>query len=221
MSKSKKNELDENMFEDLGGDDNAPFPSDEYNSSNFDDYSEKVSAPLSNNSYDYGDNEVDSDNSRWELDPDDVFNRIEHLLRSERISRDGSKWMKVPNVPPLLSERGIFIVMRECNTIINKNSVLGNITRDDLKLLMRRKIRNIKNVLGFYYKEFCIDKYNLDSILNLIEEQVYMFLTRPVDGIERRMRKDKYKVSENISTNDGFFPSLFSKSSRGRGGMNL
>jgi len=219
MSKKKQNEdIDETIFDETNGDYTSSL-SEDYNSPNMDDYSSNTNTGQSNNFDSYGDNEVESDNSRWELDPDDVFNRIEHLLRSERISRDGSKWIKVQKVPPLLNERGIFIVMRECNTVINKNSVLGNITRDDLKLLMKRKIKNLIYVLAFYHKEFAIDKYNLDSILNLIEEQVYMFLTRPVDGIERRMRKDKYKVSENISNNDGFLPNLFGKN-KGRG-MNL
>ena len=224
MSKTKKNELDENMFEDLGGDEGLDTPSDFDTSPNMDDYSDQVSSPPPTNTDLYGDNEVDSDNSRWELDPDDVFNRIEHLLRSERISKDGSKWVKVPGVSRIINERGIFEIMRDLNLYINKNTVLANIDEKMMNKIMRNISITLVIRLKNQYKQFEIEKYNLSYIQRTVENEIYLFLTRALGGMERKIRRDKYRMTESVNNQGGGFgfPNLFNRNNnRGKGGLNL
>lgn len=196
-------EVSEPLFEDTSDLNKSP------NLKDFDLGNDKYG---SDDSYDlYGDNEVESDNSRWELDPDDVFNRIEHLLRSERISKDGKRWIKVPGVKPLVNERGLFEIMRDLNLYINKNTVLANLDQTMLNRIMRNIGVTLVIRLKNGYKDFEIEKHNLSYIQRTLENEIYIFLTRALGGVERKIRRDKYKLTETQSNQpqQGMFASMF------------
>jgi hypothetical protein len=165
----------------------------------------------------YGDNEVEDDNSRWELDPDDVFNRIEHILRSERISKDGTKWIKIKGINPIVNERGLFEIMRDLNLYINKNTVLANLNEDMLNRIMRNVGHPLIIRLKNCYKEYGISKHNLPYIQRTIENSIYIFLTRALGGVERKIRRDKYKLTETQSNGSpGGIAGMFQQGNKGK-----
>lgn len=167
-----------------------------------------------NNLYDYddiGDSPIENDNSRWEMDPDDVFNVVERSLRGQQISMDGSKYVKT--APPLCNNFGVASIMRELRALVNKNVILSNLTKEEINNRMRAIMKSFVSVLKSSYKEFDIEsKWQLSEIVQIFESNVFCTFKRAEGGIERKIRRDKYRVTENVGgdTSSGFnFPNFF------------
>jgi hypothetical protein len=178
-----------------------------------DDTPEQNRLPVSKN-YDFddlGDSPIESDNSRWEMDADDVFNVVERSLRGQAISKDGSKYIKVAE--PLCNEFGISHIMRYLRSHVNKNFILSNFTKQDINAMMTRLMRGFIKLLKSNYKEFDIqDKWQLDEIVSIFENNVFATFKRAEGGIERKIRRDKYRLTESVNGNSqssGFNPFAF------------
>ena len=157
---------------------------------------------------DIGDAPIENDNSRWEMDPDDVFNIVERSLRGQQISMDGTKYVKTAD--PLCNNFGVATIMRELRALVNKNVILSNLTTKEINNRMRAIMKSFVNLLKSSYKQFGIEsKWQLNEIVQIFESNVFCTFKRAEGGIERKIRRDKYRLTENMnnSSSQGFpFP---------------
>jgi len=155
----------------------------------------------------YGDAAPEDDNSRWELDTSDVIADIEHALRREKLSRDGTKWQKIPGTKPLLNEKGIADLVITLKSFLNKNNVLGNISLPDAHRITNNISQSLVDLIKYNWDEWDLSKHYFSYLVNLVDSQVFIFLTRPVNAGERKARK-KWGEPNSSGGNDkkkGFF----------------
>lgn len=73
----------------------------------------------------------DPDFSRWQLDPKDVLELIEHTLRGEvwKSSKDGKSgaWAAMEGVDPLMNEKGIQFVLKKVTAVVNRVVIMSNL----------------------------------------------------------------------------------------------
>jgi len=158
------------------------------------------SNPQSSNSSDmFGEPVLEGDNSRWELETDDVIDKIEHALRREKKSRDGLRWVKIPQTEPLMNERGIATVISTLKGYLNKNNALGNIKEQDVHWLTGEICNVTIDLIKYNWRNWDLQKPYFKYVITLIESQVYVFLTRPINAGERKDRKGRFRYNENYS----------------------
>jgi hypothetical protein len=159
---------------------------------------------------DVGDAPIEEDNSRWEMDPDDVFNIVERSLRGQQISMDGTRYVKTAK--PLCNNFGVATIMRELRALVNKNVILSNLRSQEINNRMRAIMKSFVNLLKSSYKEFGVEsKWQLNEIVQIFESNVFCTFKRAEGGIERKIRRDKYRLTENMNNNSGgfSFPNFF------------
>lgn len=69
--------------------------------------------------------------SRWQLDPRDVTELIEHSLRGEvwktKPNGEGGRWEVPKGVRPMMNELGIQEVVKKVNVVVNRIVIMSNL----------------------------------------------------------------------------------------------
>jgi len=130
----------------------------------------------------------DTENAlRIRLENDDTLEKIEMYLKGESYvsDADGRLVGKRQDTKPKANETGCRAIMSAITSYINKSSVQGNITPEQLGLLMNDFHRGMANIFAFHCDEWAIDRNERKAIVNFIEPFVFMFVTRTKDNKER------------------------------------
>ena len=140
--------------------------------------------------------EVEADNSRWELDNQEVLSNYEHSLRGERKNNKG-EWYQPESVRPKMNDAGIFDTISDLQTIMHKGTYLGNIplqysleeTKSEAKAYMKKLKLNMIN--------WDVDRSQFRILVLGYARQVFMALTRPVNDKERMHRNKRLQFQEH------------------------
>lgn len=132
-----------------------------------------------------------NDNSRWELDENPIIRSIQRALRREELLANG-KWYRPSTVKPLVNTIGEFDIITILRSFLTKNIALGNISKDAAHSMTAEIVEAVINVLELKWKEWGLDKAYHDYIVELVDKQVYVHLTRPVDEGERKYRGGRF-----------------------------
>ncbi len=138
----------------------------------------------------------EGDNSRWELNYDDVLETIYRSLKNEAKTYDG-KWKKQGK--PLMNDEGIAHFLSYLKLIMHKGTALANIKEDYARDVTREISISYKDELLQNYKQWKIRKEYIKSVVILFTTNYYNVLTRPVDDKERKHRSKKYAMKESYS----------------------
>lgn len=72
--------------------------------------------------------------SKWQLDPRDVMELMEHALRGEiwKTEKDdkGGKWVRPKGVDPMMNELGIQAVLQKVTVIVNRVVIMSNLDEE-------------------------------------------------------------------------------------------
>lgn len=137
--------------------------------------------------------------TRWQLDPEELLDRIERFLRRQVWSNDMKCYVQIPGVDPLANERGISTMLAYLSSLLDPRSVtLSNFDDDDVRRLAKQARTAIRDIITLRYRDYGIDAdyipfivYNCDSIIygtlrRGFEEGERKFLSTTHQTIERR-----------------------------------
>jgi len=142
---------------------------------------------------------LETDNSRWELETEEQLVHFEQTLRGRKKSSDGSKWIPIikgDSFRPLMNDRGITSMLGLLRMLFQKHNALGHIDKHYLNIAIIDIMDVVIDNLAMNRKSWAVDRTNLDLIRSLFEHQVYIFLTRSVEGAEKRYRGKRYPMRE-------------------------
>lgn len=147
--------------------------------------------PNDNSNYD----PIEPDNSRWELEYDDVISRYEHTLRNERKNSKGN-WEKIEGTSARMNEKGIAYTVSQLRCIMHKGIALGNIKEEYAKNMAQQLAHAYRVKLILDYEEYGIEKTDLPSLILSYLNQVYLILTKPINDGERKIRLRRFPSQE-------------------------
>lgn len=142
---------------------------------------------------------LEADNSRWELETEDQLVNFEQTLRGKKKASDGKKWIPIvkgDKFRPLMNDYGITSLLGLLRMLFQKHNALGHIDKHYLNIAIIDIMDVVIDNLAMNRVTWEVEKTNLDLIRSLFEHQVYIFLTRSVDGAEKKYRGKRYPMKE-------------------------
>ena len=143
---------------------------------------------------------MEGDNSRWELETEEQLVHFEQTLRGKKKSPDGKKWIPIvkgDSFRPLMNDVGITSMLGLLRMLFQKHNALGHIDKPYLNIAIIDIMDVVIDNLAMNRVAWGVEKTNLDLIRSLFEHQVYIFLTRSVEGAEKKYRKNRYPMRES------------------------
>lgn len=134
-----------------------------------------------------------------QLDPDNLLTDMEHRLRCEK-KIPGGGWEKIyPNGAPV-SEELISDIISFANTFINQNTVMGNLSTDEINSLMDVVIEVVKRSLIVKAEDYGIaEQYQeWDRIGHITCASIFLVLKRAWRGAESRRIFGMLKISGSL-----------------------
>lgn len=157
---------------------------------------ERPKARFDNYGEDFASDDVEPDNSRWELEYGDVLDRYEHTLKNEKLDSKG-RWFTPKGVEPRLNDMGVCDIMSDLRSIMHKGTALGNINEQYAKAQTEVVSRAFAKKLVYNTLKWGVEVAQRKNLVLSYANQVYMTLTRPIGDKERKHRSKKYQMSEN------------------------
>ncbi len=142
---------------------------------------------------------TDQAGMRWQLDPKDVLDEIEMQLR-------GQEWKnkkKVVYRKPLMNSLGIGSVKVILRGHLHTSNALTEVTKEEAYSLTHGVAELINDQLYINGEKWGVDDSDKTIINNLVEDSVFLFLMRPVDGKERERWTKTYKLQDSNRVQGG------------------
>jgi len=152
---------------------------------------------LDDSMYDDPYNDIEPDNSRWELETSDVLDKYEHSLKAERKDEVTGKWYRPKGAVPKMNETGIYDTLSDLQTIMHKGVYLGNISIEYLTEETKAETKAYMKKLRNNRKKWNVDKSHFQQLVLSYGRLVFMSLSRPVNDKERMHRNKRYNFNEN------------------------
>jgi len=147
------------------------------------------------------------------LETEDSLERIEMYLKGESYAyNDRGELIKIVNSEPKANDKGVRAIMSAISSYINRSSVQGNLTDQEVGMVMNDYHRGMANLLGFHCDEWEINRNERKTIVNFIEPFVFMFVSRTKNNLEREsygmtIKQTGTQVLDNRSKGFGLFKS--------------
>lgn len=137
--------------------------------------------------------------------PKVLTDEIEHKLKGEVYDAQHEKWIKKPYSRPFMNEEGIWRIMSIITSMINQNTILSNLTENEIRNLILQLGEEVIDLLAMKHKEFEVDKGDLTPIVDMVTRMAYIALKRGFNEGERKFLKTTVRSSEIIraSPNSG------------------
>lgn len=151
---------------------------------------------------------------KWQLDPTDIIEQLQHQLRNEIWDESKGKYVSV--CEPLCNEQGVHSIILHL-TSVSKLSMMSDLTEEEINGIMRKFISDFIQLLFMEYDKWGIEKPYLSTVVNLVEMTLYPTLKRAQNGGERRFltkterRVEQHTVNNNTTDQNkkGFFSNIF------------
>lgn len=147
--------------------------------------------------------------SRWQLDPQDVLDYIEHTLRGERWSAStdgqGGGWTKVAGVAPLMNETGIQAILRDLTGVVNRVVIMSNLTEEACNEILHDKACELAWVMMRRYwpsNDWGMLRKDFDSVYRLIMNFFEASINRArLDGERRKLYETQKQTETHVIDN--------------------
>lgn len=140
-----------------------------------------------------------------QTNPKEVLDEIESTLRGRKkiINEDTGKteWILPMGCKPRANERGISSLMTDAKTIINQNTIMSNLSEEEISKIIISLSDTIINKLSMNWKEFEVAKSDLDTVHNAIIVPAFMALKRAMREGEKRFLKTSVRAVESYTSN--------------------
>lgn len=140
----------------------------------------------------------------WRLDPTPIIDEIEHHLRGEFYDSETNKYYSQKQIgdrvilsQAILNDIGIHAITTRLKSILNKNNVLGNMTRDSINKICEEVSHELIDMIEVNFDVWEIDESYWDYVVNFVVHQIEIFMSRTLDDGERKSISNQYRYVEN------------------------
>ena len=142
----------------------------------------------------------------WQLELDNILERVEHLLKGDIIKDDG-KGNLVYTTPEdknliILNDYGVHLIMNVCSFYINRNTILSNYGWDRIKEILYDLGNELADVVYINYEQMgltIIEKKSRSELLILnILHMIESTYNRAIGGEERESLRKGVVVTEHL-----------------------
>lgn len=135
---------------------------------------------------------------QWQLDTSDVIIELEHNLKGEVWNPKKKVYEKRGEA--VINEDGVKSIITDVAAKLNKNIILSNLNEADVYRIAEETRANIARKIFLRYEDFGIKKANFDTIVQLVDHQVFCALKRAYNEGERRFLGKTQSRVEKITT---------------------
>ena len=136
-----------------------------------------------------------------QTNPKEVLKEIEQTLKGAVFDSTKQEWIISKFSTPIVNDLGINSLMADARGVINQNTILSNLTTEEISLIIVRLGKSIKNKIKMNWKEFGIDKSNLDTAVFAVTDPAFTALKRAMGEGEKRFLKTSVRAVESWTQN--------------------
>jgi len=133
---------------------------------------------------------------RWQLDPAEIIEEMEHKLKGEVWDAKTQKFVRRAGRDPLMNEDGINVILSLISPVISKVVILSNLKEEDIDAMMLDFSKNLICLFASEYHKFGIKKQYIPSIKTFICMIVQATLNRALNEGERKFLGRTERVSQ-------------------------
>lgn len=150
----------------------------------------------------YNDSNRDFSALRVRLDTETLIKRLEIYLSGKQIvlyKDDNNKVQRkeITIGKKLLNDLGVHRVMMRVTSTMNTHMAQANLDKDEYYRVISDFHESIADELFVNMEEYELNQNNYSSLVDAIVLPVRVFLTRPVDNLERESFKNTLRYGEN------------------------
>lgn len=154
----------------------------------------------------YANSSQDKDLIRWQLELDNILERVEHLLRGDelRFDKGGNLIWKVPENPDhiLFNEYGVQEILRILSLYLNRNTILSNYDEDTINYKVYDFGMELIDLIFMKYEQMGLDDVQKIKIYPMICREiidvVHSAYLRALNGGERQSLREARHVSQTL-----------------------
>ncbi len=155
----------------------------------------------------YGNSGENPDLIRWQLELDNILEKIEHLLRGDKLGFDAGGnvlWTKATDPEEMLfNDYGVQELLRVLCMYLNRNTILSNYDEETINIKVLDIGWEINDLIFMKYELMGLDNYhkikNYPMIVRIIVDVVHSAYLRALNGGERQSLIEARHVSQNIN----------------------
>lgn len=140
--------------------------------------------------------------SRWQLDPRDIVDQLDHYLKGEILKQDENgeyKWERPDNIKPMLNDAGVQAILQKVSTLVSRVVIMSNLEEKTINTWCWDLGHDLAAELPsrmWPVNEWDIDFRNLDVIHNMIMLFVEASLKRALLDGERKKLYEAQTIQE-------------------------
>lgn len=164
--------------------------------------------------------------AKLQLEVDSTLERLEHLLRGDRIGFQNNNviWEKTNDPTKIIfNEQGVAELMQVLAGYVNINTLMSNYSEEIINNKVYDVGVELNDSIYMRYKEFGLDNLNkrkaYPMIHRIITDIVHSTYLRALNGVERESLRKNMSVNENSNPN-GMIPPNITGGNRERGILN-
>lgn len=155
-----------------------------------------------------------NDYLRFRIDPSPILVQLKKLFGNQIWDSERGIWIKDNTKKNLANEQFINDCMMILNSYVNLNNIQGNITPEEAHLITARASEELIFLIGQNCDEYEISPINRDVIINMIDDLVFLTLSRAINDGQRIHDDNSFKSvqsSKGIGANiEGkYLPKMF------------
>jgi len=143
---------------------------------------------------------------RYQLELDNILERVEHILRGDTISFDdqGNRYWKKDKKGrfAVLNEYGVRMIMNILSTYITRNTILADYTKDEINEVLYNFGMELNDLIHLKYEEIGFDtdakKKQSMMLVTQIVDLVRSSYTRALFGKERESLRESRQVYQTM-----------------------
>lgn len=159
---------------------------------------------------------VESDMARWQLELNDILERIEHILKGDQPEfKEGHIiWKDNPDSKNnTLNEKGVREILKILAIYVNRNTILSDYEDDEIRAILLDFGKRLNNLIFMKYDEYGMDneekRKEYEMMIGSVCDIIYSAYKRAKHGGERRSIREMVSIQHSSTTG----------SSDGRGGV--
>lgn len=153
-----------------------------------------------------------SDMARWQLELNDILERIEHLLKGDKpVFKKGHViWQENEHTKDnTLNEKGVREVLKILALYVNRNTILSDYEDDEIRAVLLDFGKRLNNLIFMKYDEYGMDneekRKEYEMFVGAICDIIYSSYKRAKHGGERRSIREMVQI-QHSSNNTGMSP---------------
>jgi len=134
----------------------------------------------------FEDKNPDGDTMRWMMNPLEELDMLELKLGGYYIDRATQTYKRIPKVSRVINDVGIANLMSVARSIITRNSSQAFLTEEQVKYICYEFVESITRDLAVNGREkYNCEPTNFRKIVNMLDNAIYTFMSRSINGNER------------------------------------